>query len=212
MEELPHTTLKLRIHQYTTMQKSQRLQPKKRVACIGDSITELTNYPHSLQRLLGEHYSVGNFGACGTTISLDSQYSYMHSAAYTAALQFKPDAAVVMLGTNDADPEANLSSDVLSRDLEQLITGLLSSPTKPRVWVALPPPIYNENSGLSAMILEKEVLPAIKQAAATLSLPTIDVYSALGCPRFFFDGVHPNGEGAEVIAETVYRAIAKDIE
>jgi len=212
MEELPHTTLKLRIHQYTTMQKSQRLQPKKRVACIGDSITELTNYPHSLQRLLGEHYSVGNFGACGTTISLDSQYSYMHSAAYTAALQFKPDAAVVMLGTNDADPTLQRGHDALSRDLEQLITSLLSSPTQPRVWVALPPPIYNENSGLSAMVLEKEVLPAIKQAAATLSLPIIGVYSALECPRFFFDGVHPNGEGAEVIAETVYRAIAKDIE
>jgi len=135
----------------------------------------------------------------------------MYSAAYTAALQFKPDAAVVMLGTNDADPEASLSRNALSRDLEQLIKSLLSSPTQPQVWVAMPPPIHNENSGLSAMILEKDVLPAIKQAAATLSLPTIDVYSALGRSRFFFDGVHPNGEGAEVIAETVNRVIAKDI-
>jgi len=116
-----------------------------------------------------------------------------------------------MLGTNDADPEASLSRNALSRDLEQLIKSLLSSPTQPQVWVAMPPPIHNENSGLSAMILEKDVLPAIKQAAATLSLPTIDVYSALGRSRFFFDGVHPNGEGAEVIAETVNRVIAKDI-
>jgi hypothetical protein len=31
-----------------------------RVACIGDSITELPDYPHDLQTLLGSNYTVGN--------------------------------------------------------------------------------------------------------------------------------------------------------
>ncbi len=210
-ENTPHATLKSPQIPIQHMQTSQNSpQTKRRIACIGDSITELTNYPHILQKLLGENYKVGNFGACGTTISLDSQYPYQYSAAYIGAAQFKPEAAVVMLGTNDADSTTQLGCDVLSRDFEVLITSLQSLSTKPHVWVALPPPIFDETSGLSTKVLEKEVLPAIKQTATHLSLPTIDVYSALGSPSFFFDGVHPNGRGAEVIAKTVYRTVAKD--
>ena len=193
------------------MQTSQNSpQAKRRIACIGDSITELTNYPHKLQKLLGENYKVGNYGACGTTISFDSQYPYRYSPAYIGAAQFKPEAIIVMLGTNDADPTTPRGRDVLSHDFEVLITSLQSSPIEPHVWVALPPPIFDETSGLSAMVLEKEVLPAVKQTASHLLLSIIDVYSALRSPSFFFDGVHPNESGAEVIANIIYRTVAKD--
>jgi hypothetical protein len=48
-----------------------------RIACIGDSLTELTIYPDELKRLLiGSNYLIGNFGACGTTVSLDSELPY----------------------------------------------------------------------------------------------------------------------------------------
>ena len=191
------------------MQTSQSSpQLKKRIACIGDSITELTNYPYNLQRLLGDNYEVGNFGACGTTISLDAPYPYKYSTAYNCAAQFKPEAAVVMLGTNDADTTNQRGSDVLSQDFETLIKSIQSLFTKPKIWIALPPPIFNETSGLSACLLQKEVLPAIKKVATNLSLTLIDVYTALSSPRFFSDGVHPNGSGAEVIAKTVHQAFA----
>ncbi len=101
---------------------------------------------------------------------LRSPYPYKYSEAYTCAAQSKPEVAVVMLGTNDADLTLQRGSDVLSQDFEMLIKSLQSLPTKPRIWVALPPPIFGHTSGLSARLLIKEVLPAIKNTAINLSL------------------------------------------
>ena len=42
---------------------------KIRVACVGDSITEGTEYPGNLWMLLGTNYTVGNFGVGGTTLT-----------------------------------------------------------------------------------------------------------------------------------------------
>ena len=33
-----------------------------RVACVGDSITAVSGYPSDLQSMLGNNYTVGNFG------------------------------------------------------------------------------------------------------------------------------------------------------
>jgi lysophospholipase L1-like esterase len=48
-----------------------------RVSCVGDSITagvcasnSSTNYPAVLQRLLGDSYTVGNYGNSGKTMSV----------------------------------------------------------------------------------------------------------------------------------------------
>jgi lysophospholipase L1-like esterase len=52
------------------------------------------------------------------------------------------------------------------------------------------------------------IIPKIQQVASDLGLPVIDVYSPmLGHPEYFVDGVHPNYEGASVIAETIYQQI-----
>ena len=74
-----------------------------RVALIGDSITELSTYPHYLAKLLGAAYTIGNFGICGTTITQDSASPYMYTEALTVAKKSKPDIVVIMLGTNDAE-------------------------------------------------------------------------------------------------------------
>ena len=42
---------------------------KIKIACVGNSITEgFTNYPTSLQYMLGSTYEVGNFGNWGHTL------------------------------------------------------------------------------------------------------------------------------------------------
>jgi acyl-CoA thioesterase I len=62
--------------------------------------------------------------------------------------------------------------------------------------------------GLSNQILEQRIIPSLEHIANSAGLPLIDVYSALNSARFFFDGVHPNDNGARIIAEVVCRALS----
>jgi lysophospholipase L1-like esterase len=174
------------------------------VACIGDSITELSGYPNHLKMRLGERYIVGNFGACGTTVSLDSENSYLRSRAYALAKDFQPDIAIVMLGTNDANPGLNGSRFVA--DYVLLLDAIKHYGGKPRIWVVKPPHVFDE-SWLSGRIMSSEVIPSIEKVTEQTNLPLIDVYSATDNPGLFFDGVHPNEEGARIIADLVYQAI-----
>ena len=75
---------------------------KIRVACVGDSITKGTEYPFDLSMLLGPNFVVGNFGVDGSTVSLNSQNTYMNTSAFQNATKFQPNIVIIMLGTNDA--------------------------------------------------------------------------------------------------------------
>ena len=76
--------------------------------------------------------------------------------------------------------------------------------------MALPPPVYENNINISNSALSEVIIPKIKQVATETGLPIIDVYTTmLGHPEYFVDGVHPNYEGAKVIAETVYQQITR---
>jgi acyl-CoA thioesterase I len=178
-----------------------------RVALIGDSITELTKYPYYATQILGPNYLVGNFGVCGSMVSLDSDCAYLHSDAFVEAANFKPNFAVVMLGTNDANLSLKESHTNFVEDYLVLIEKLQAFESKPRVWIVKPPPIFNETLGYSIEGLAKGVIPAIEEVARRAEVPFIDVYSALTNPRYFLDGVHPNDEGAKVIAMVVCKAV-----
>jgi lysophospholipase L1-like esterase len=72
----------------------------------------------------------------------------------------------------------------------------------------MPPPIFENNLNLTSTIYTQEIIPAIQQVANSMGLPLIDVYTPLvNHPEYFPDGVHPNSEGAQIIANTVYNAI-----
>ena len=178
-----------------------------RVALIGDSVTELTKYPYYAKQILGPPYLVCNFGVCGSMISLDSDCAYMHSEAFVEATNFKPDIVVVMLGTNDANLSLIESYTNFTEDYIALIEKLQALESKPRVWIIKPPPIFNETLGYSIEGLAKGVIPAIEEVARRAEVSIIDVYSALTRSYYFSDGVHPNDEGAKVIARIVCHAI-----
>ena len=88
-----------------------------------------------------------------------------------------------------------------------LIEKLQAFESKPRVWIVKPPPIFNETLGYSIEGLAKGVIPAIEEVARQSEVEIIDVYSALTDSRYFLDGVHPNDEGAKVIARMVCQAV-----
>jgi acyl-CoA thioesterase I len=195
------------LSQAPKIEKDTNPHAQIRVALIGDSITELTKYPYYVMQSLGRSYLVGNFGICGTTISLDSESAYMHSNAFVEAANFKPKIAVVMLGTNDANINLKESCTNFVEDYLLLIEKLQGFESKPRVWVVKPPPIFNETFGYSIEGLAKGGNLSIEEVARRAGVRIIDVYSALINSRYFLDGVHPNDEGARVIADVVCKAV-----
>ena len=83
-----------------------------RVACIGDSLTygylvedrPVNCYPSKLQRLLGEKYTIKNFGVNGLTMLKNGPESYWESEEFQLSLHFNPNIVIIMLGTNDSKP------------------------------------------------------------------------------------------------------------
>ena len=180
-----------------------------RVACVGDSITAITGYPSDLQSLLGANYSVGNFGHSGATVSLGTFCSYMNQSEFEEALNFQPQIVVIMLGTNDDHNWAYPFESNFERDYTAIISAFQQLGSKPQIWIATPPPIFNNTSDLTNAYLSEMLIPQIQDLANKLNLPLIDVNSAFGNnPAYFTDGVHPNSQGAQIIANEVYNAIS----
>jgi len=179
-----------------------------RVACVGDSITGITGYPADLQTLLGNSYEVRNFGVMGATILLNTDRPYINQTAFLEVKQFQPQVVVILLGTNDARTNIYQYSQNLEADYKRLIDAFQAFASKPEVLIAIPPPIFNNTLGLSSAYLDQGVIPRVEQVAKELHLPTIDIYGALVIrPELFPDGVHPNNEGAQIIANEVYKAL-----
>jgi acyl-CoA thioesterase I len=182
--------------------------PTIRVACVGDSITEGFLYPDELWMMLGIDYTVGNFGAGGTTITLNSQTPYLNGTVFQEAKQFNPNIAIIMLGTNDASPENEKYINSFVNDYLKLIDAFQALSSQPQVWIVLPPPVLYNGTGLSTQFFEENVIPSIKQVAKEANLPLIDVYSAFsGHSDYLWDGVHPNNEGSKLIAQTIHDAV-----
>lgn len=177
-----------------------------RVACVGDSLTEGTEYPNDLWMLLGSNYSVGNFGKGGTMVFSKSPTAYVNETVFEEAKDFQPNIVVIMLGTNDALPGINESMDEFVQDYEMLICEFQALASKPQVWIVKPPPIFHDGTGLSTLFFEENILPGIEKVANDTALPLIDVYSRLiNHPDYFVDGVHPYMRGAQIIADQIYK-------
>jgi acyl-CoA thioesterase I len=179
-----------------------------RVACIGDSITQGSGYPSKLHQLLGSDYAVANFGVCGSTVSTGSIKPYIDQAEFQQAIDYHPDIIVIMLGTNDANPDIALNETSFETDYSQIIAAFQELEGRQLIWIVKSPPIFADNSSYNNTYLEKIVLPHIDNLAYQTDLPTIDLYNAFGNQSdYFMDGVHPNNDGATLIASNVYNAI-----
>jgi acyl-CoA thioesterase I len=179
-----------------------------RVACLGDSITQETSYPADLQALLGNGSTVGNFGETGATVNVNSDIPYYYDPAFHRVRSFAPTTVVIMLGTNDAHDSTYTLIDDFVSNYTKILTRIENYGSKPQIYVVIPPPVFNNTLGVNATAYVEGVIPRIQQVAKQLDLPTIDVYTPLlNHPEYFPDGLHPNGDGAKIIADTIYKAI-----
>lgn len=179
-----------------------------RIACVGDSITEGSGYPFQLDLMLDSNYVVGNFGVSGSTVSLDSVKPYMNESKFKDALDFNPDIIIIMLGTNDANPEITPNENGFDMDYSQLVSAFQQLDGRQLIWIAKSPPIFSNNSSYNNTILATTILPEIDNLADQMNLPIVDMYGALLMhSEYFADGVHPTSDGATIIASNVYDAI-----
>jgi acyl-CoA thioesterase-1 len=190
------------------VQLVQNQQSPIKVACVGDSITEGSDYPSELWMLLGSNYTVGNFGHGGTTVSQDAPTPYIQQTAFQEAKDFQPDIVIIMLGTNDALPALQMYNALFVDDYLRIVREFQALKSKPQIWIVLPPPIYHDGTGLSTEFFKQNVIPKIQEVANQTNLPIINVYAALSIrPDYFTDGVHPNTEGSKIIAQKIYNAL-----
>ncbi len=179
-----------------------------RVALVGDSITAITSYPSSLQTMLGDGSVVGNFGVSGTTVNLASIQPYLFENASKEARAFNATVVVILLGTNDARLDVYPYIDRFSDDYRRIIGKFENLTSKPQIYLVIPPPVYQNNINISDTDLTVGVIPKIEAIAKETGLPIIDCYTPLlNHPDYFVDGVHPNHDGAKVIADAVYKAL-----
>lgn len=187
-----------------------------KVACIGNSITfgsgienrETNSYPAVLGRMLGSRFEVRNFGVGGATLLKKGNLPYWSLPEMNAVGDYKPDVIIIKLGTNDTKPENWVHKDEFARDYRDFLAHFLALPNKPKIFVCLPVPVYETKWGINDDTLFNETIPLIKKSAQESKVPIIDLYDALSNrPELFPDKVHPNAEGAALIARTVYTAI-----
>ncbi len=182
-----------------------------RVACLGDSITELTGYPEYLQKLMGNASVVCNFGFSGSTVIFNTSEPYYFNHEFKNAKYFEPTTVIIMLGTNDAHPDVYSQISAFVPNYVTLIRSIQAISSKPQIFLVEPPPIFNNTLGVGIDGYLQGVIPSIKEVANQTGLPIIDVYTPLiNHPEYFTDGLHPNGDGAKIIANTIYAAITSN--
>ena len=186
-----------------------------RVACAGDSITygdqiadrDRLSYPAALARLSGGRYLAANHGVNGATALRIPFRAWLDTSAARDALSSSPSAVVLMLGINDlAFPSLRHQ---FPADLREIVRRFQSLPSNPRVFLCTLTPIAPEDRQAQAnRAIREEMNPAIRSVAAQTGAALVDVSAAFpNRPDLLPDGLHPNPEGAEIIARAVLAAL-----
>lgn len=190
-----------------------------RIACIGDSITcgallknrKQNCYPAQLEKMLGNQYSVRNFGVNGHALQKKAYASYWHHRYFRASSEFAPHIVLIMLGTNDASEHNWKGIAPYSCDYRAMIEHYMSLSCRPVVFAMTPPTEFSPKMramGGGPLGNERisEMAKCIKKLAEEMAIDVIDINAATSdhpeC--FWFDGIHPDSKGAKIIAETVY--------
>ncbi len=185
-----------------------------RVACVGDSITAGIGasggqaYPAQLGKILGSKWEVHNFGVSGCTLLNHGDNPYQKRGAFKAALMYKPDVVVIMLGTNDTKPQNWKFKDQLAADYKDLIGQFTKLPSKPRIFICRPVPVSaSGNWGINEPGVKDEI-PIIDKVAEETASGMIDMHAALADhPEMLPDHVHPNTAGATAMARAACKAL-----
>ena len=191
----------------------------KKVLCIGDSITygqgvlgsrETDTYPAILAELLGDDYQTLNYGLCNRTLLSTGNMPYVNEDFATESLAEDAEIIIIMLGTNDSKPD-NWNASLYETEYVTFVQNYQNMTSNPDVYIMLPPRVFAEpeNTGdCNNTLLTEEVIPAINRVAEQTGAKLIDLYSVTEAHAdWYSDGLHPNAEGNQAIAEAIFKAM-----
>lgn len=194
-------------------------QERIKVACVGNSVTygyglknrETESYPSRLQELLGNEYDVRNFGHSGATLMRRAYRPYTEQQAYRDAIDFAADLVIIHLGLNDTDPRAwpNYRDEFVT-DYLALINDFRKANPKCKIWICRMTPIAHRHHRFKSGTrdwywMEQERIELVARVAGT---ELIDLQKPLySRPDLLPDALHPNAEGACIMANTVFSAL-----
>ncbi|MGZ5254647.1 MAG: GDSL-type esterase/lipase family protein, partial [Flavitalea sp.] len=137
---------------------------------------------------------------------------YYKTRAFIEALDFASDIAIIHLGLNDTDPRNwPAYKDEFASDYSWLIDTLRKSNPRIRIYISKLSPIFPDHkrflSGTRDWFWQiQQLIPTI---AAANNVGLLDFHTPLySRPDLFPDPLHPNEEGAALIAQTVYQKIS----
>ena len=198
-------------------------QEKIKVACIGNSVTygyghenpSVTSYPSQLAIMLGDDYEVGNFGKSGATLLRKGHRPYNEQEEFQKALDFAPDIAIIHLGLNDTDPRnwKYYKREFIS-DYVALIEAIENVNPNVDIFICRMTPIFHWHHRFQKGTRDWywEIQSTIENIAENIAeVKIIDLQELLyHRPDLMPDALHPNPEGARLIAKRVYSAITGD--
>ena len=197
---------------------------QRKIVCIGDSITfgagvldsrDREAWVSILKEELKEDYEVLNYGVCGATCMKESDHPYPDEF-WQEAVNCDAEIYILMLGTNDSKPQ-NWKESEYRAQLEEYVR-TLKEKTSGSIILMTPPPafaqdgqelaVYEIDPALVSNPIRKTVLAEAKKE----EVGVIDLYEQLdGHPEYFMDGVHPNAEGNQVIADIIRNELMHDM-
>lgn len=204
---------------------------------LGDD--ERVYYPSVLQELLGESYEVFNkgvSGSCATNTTLSDGrivgYPYPRQPRYHEGLDIKGDIYIVMLGTNDAqdgrydveegqDPCSILIDyePQFTHSLQSIVNDIRNSNSQAQIYIIKPVPILkciwrkHQQKYLERLFPHyDEVVQANDNMVLLSAFDAFMSYKERPLELLYQeDGLHPNAEGAKLIATTVYNGLKENM-
>jgi lysophospholipase L1-like esterase len=186
-----------------------------KVAFVGNSITQgpgrdnPDSYPLQVGKLLGDSYTVKNFGVSGRTLLRKGDYPYWNEPQFQQVKEFRPDVVVIKLGTNDSKPQNWAHKADFVKDYLDLIAEFRAHmPADGKVYVIIPVPVTRVNFGINPEVMNNEQRLMLMEIIQKSGAEPIDLYTPLmNRTDLLPDGVHPNSEGLSIMAAVVARRI-----
>ncbi len=200
----------------------------------GYEIEAEENYPAKLQKMLGDNYTVVNKGVCCSTVmnlTLNGEVMalpYVRQEKFKEALAEKGDIYIIMLGTNDAqdgkdDVEevtheiCNMIShkDKFKEWYQYMIDSVRKAAPEAKIYIGIPMPIQKCIWRKHQEKYLQELIPYLEEILKeNPDIVKIDIHKAFvdmgeEAKQFYLaDNLHPNPQGTELIARTVYEKIS----
>lgn len=190
-----------------------------KVACVGDSITELSpNYVVPLAELFDSNrVAFNNYGVSGYCLSTKASevnLSYWNTNKFAQSKALNPDVVTIMLGTNDADAgrwEKLGFKDTFETDLRTMVQEFRDLESHPEVVIIASPGSWPIDD-YRANVIRDEINPIKKRVAEEMGCIYVDIHTLTdGDQSMLRDGLHPSNKGTQVMANAIAEAFRTGI-